>query len=61
MGALPKPFFMAHLLDNPVWNTLTSDNQHLAHGTAGVRHFAPDVSPFVGLQNNTPQSLSLSL
>ena len=39
---------MAHVLDNPAWNALISGNRALAHGTAEVKHFAADVSPFVG-------------
>ncbi len=39
---------MAHVLDNPVWNALISGNKPLAHGSAQVKLFAADVSPFVG-------------
>ncbi|WP_460608831.1 GNAT family N-acetyltransferase [Hymenobacter terrigena] len=41
---------MAHILDNPVWNALISGNESLANGTAQVKYFAADVSPFVGFE-----------
>ena len=47
---------MAHILDNPVWNALISGNEPLAHGTAQVKYFAEDVSPFVGFEAFTPQA-----
>lgn len=50
--------FMAHVLDNPVWNALISGNGNLAEGIAGVKWFASDVSPFVGFEIFTPESFS---
>ncbi|MBH8558433.1 GNAT family N-acetyltransferase [Hymenobacter negativus] len=47
----------AHVLDNPVWNALISGNAPLAHGTAQVKYFAEDVSPFAGFETCTPQAL----
>ncbi|MGY3088717.1 ribosomal protein S18 acetylase RimI-like enzyme [Hymenobacter sp. UYAg731] len=47
---------MAHILDNPVWNALISGNEPLANGTAQVKYFAEDVSPFVGFETFTPQA-----
>jgi predicted GNAT family acetyltransferase len=39
---------MEHLLDNPVYNALTSGDEHLAQGIGMVRYFDPSVSPFAG-------------
>lgn len=41
---------MANLLDNPAWDALISGSWHLARGTARVKLFATDVSPFVGFE-----------
>lgn len=50
---------MKHVLDNPAWSALISGNKHLANGTDIVKYFAPEVSPFVALQENTQQNLAL--
>lgn len=50
---------MAHLLDNPVWNALISGNSALAQGSASVKYFAEDVSPFVGFEAFTPEAFGL--
>lgn len=42
-----------HILDNPAWHALNSGNRSLAHGHGAVRYFWTDVSPFVGLKDNT--------
>ncbi|OCX53779.1 hypothetical protein BEL04_05700 [Mucilaginibacter sp. PPCGB 2223] len=41
---------MPHLLDNPVFNGLSSGNSHLANGTDEVRFFDKAISPLIGLQ-----------
>lgn len=41
---------MDNVLDNPVWNAMTSSNKHLASGTEWVKIFPEDVSPFAGLK-----------
>jgi ribosomal protein S18 acetylase RimI-like enzyme len=40
---------MAHILDNPVWNALTSHNHHLGTITDQYAYFDPAVSPFMAL------------
>lgn len=40
---------MTHLLDNPVWNALTSGNKNLAGGDDNVGYYPKEVSPFVGV------------
>lgn len=50
---------MEHPLDNPVWNALISGNSHLSHGNDVVKYFSKDVSPFVGLRENTEENLNL--
>ena len=39
---------MYHLLDNPVFNALSSGDSHLAFGTNDVKFFEKEVSPFAG-------------
>src|ERR1700748_622738 len=46
---------MQHPLDNPAYNALTSNNQHLSHGNEQAKHFADDVAPFVGLKDNSAE------
>ncbi len=41
---------MKHLLDNPVWEALSTEDARLNRGTDVVRYFAEDVSPFVGMR-----------
>lgn len=47
---------MYHVLDNPVWNALTSGNQNLAEGNERIKYFDPQVSPFLGFKDNTEAS-----
>lgn len=39
---------MNHVLNNPVWEALTSGDSALSHGTATVKYFDEAVSPFAG-------------
>jgi len=48
---------MEHILDNPAWNALISGNENLHHGNDRIRYFDRDVSPFVGLKENTKENL----
>src|ERR1700760_2884673 len=43
---------MAHLLDNLVWNALTTGNKNLSEGNDEVRMFQDHIGPFVGLRVN---------
>ncbi|RFZ81361.1 GNAT family N-acetyltransferase [Mucilaginibacter terrenus] len=47
---------MAHVLDNPTWNALISNNRHLGGGNDHVKYFDADVSPFVALRENTEEN-----
>lgn len=42
---------MKYLLDNPVWEALSTEDARLNCGTAVVRYFADEVSPFVGMRH----------
>ena len=48
-----------HVLDNPAWNALTTGNSNLAAGNGPVLIFPADVSPFVGLEEATPDNFKL--
>jgi ribosomal protein S18 acetylase RimI-like enzyme len=50
---------MEHVLDNPGWNALSSGNKNLAHGNDEVKHFAPDISPFVGMRDNSDEQFQM--
>ncbi|MGF2414019.1 MAG: GNAT family N-acetyltransferase [Ferruginibacter sp.] len=43
---------MKHVLHNPVFNALSSGDQHLSFGTDTVKNFDEAVSPFVGFEEN---------
>jgi predicted GNAT family acetyltransferase len=42
---------LKYLLDNPVWEALSTEDARLNCGTAVVRYFADEVSPFVGMRH----------
>jgi predicted GNAT family acetyltransferase len=50
---------MNHVLDNPAWNALISGNKNLSNGTESVKYFSKDVSPFIGLKENSIENLQL--
>lgn len=43
---------MKHLLNNPVYHALLSGDRHLSFGTAAVKYFAEEVSPFAGFEEH---------
>lgn len=43
---------MQHLLDNPVFNSLNLNDQHLGSGTLNVKLFDQEVSPFAGINDD---------
>jgi ribosomal protein S18 acetylase RimI-like enzyme len=46
---------MKHVLDNPVWNALISTDKSMGLGDDKAKYFPPDVSPFAGTEENTPE------
>ncbi|MES2809050.1 MAG: GNAT family N-acetyltransferase [Bacteroidota bacterium] len=50
---------MEHVLDNPAFNALSTGNAKLANGTAQVKYFHKEVSPFIGFDENTDQHFQL--
>lgn len=38
-------------LENPVWEALSSKQQHFNQGTATVKYFSEDISPFIGMKD----------
>ncbi|EFG2885735.1 GNAT family N-acetyltransferase [Escherichia coli] len=48
----------SQLLDNPAWAALTGLQVGLGEGGALARRFLPEVSPFAGVGNFEPESLS---
>lgn len=50
---------MKHVLDNPVWSALNSNNKSFANGNDIAKYFDPTVSPFVCIQDNTPANLEI--
>lgn len=51
MGLDQKINNMISSLDNPVWEALSTKQQHFNQGTTSVKFFPEDVSPFIGLKN----------
>lgn len=49
---------LKHLLDNPVWEALGTEDARLNCGTDAVKYFADDVSPFVGMRHWDDQDLA---
>jgi ribosomal protein S18 acetylase RimI-like enzyme len=45
-----------HILDNPVFNALSTGNKQLANGTENIKYFAKEVSPFIGFKELLPDS-----
>lgn len=50
---------MDHVLDNPAWNALISNHQHLAQGNSVVKYYPKEVSPFFGLAENTDENFRI--
>lgn len=48
---------MTHVLDNPIWNGLTSGNKTLACGSGQARYLKRDVGIFAGLKTNSEPDL----
>jgi ribosomal protein S18 acetylase RimI-like enzyme len=42
-----------HVLDNPIWNALISGNKAFSEGVDTVKLFPRDISPLIGLEENT--------
>lgn len=51
MGLDQKINNMIRSLDNPVWEALSGKQQHFNQGTATVKFFPEEVSPFIGMKN----------
>jgi predicted GNAT family acetyltransferase len=47
-----------HVLDNPVWNALTSAHRSMAQSHGLAARYARDVSPLAGLHEPTPQAFA---
>jgi GNAT superfamily N-acetyltransferase len=44
---------MQHLLDNPIYNALTTAHRPISLGNENVRYYLPSVASFAGLKNNS--------
>lgn len=47
----------SHVLDNPIWNALTTSNQHIASGNKNLKYLKRDVGIFAALRNNQEKEL----
>lgn len=45
-----------HILDNPMWSSLTTSHAGLAEGSGPVRRFPPDIGPMAGTVDDSPES-----
>jgi ribosomal protein S18 acetylase RimI-like enzyme len=50
---------MQHILNNPAWNALNTNNSNLANGNNEVKYFAREVSPFFGLRENSEANFQI--
>ncbi|MDJ1471469.1 GNAT family N-acetyltransferase [Xanthocytophaga flava] len=48
---------MTHILDNPIWNALTTHNHNISTGNDNVRYFDREIAAFAGLKNNRETDL----
>lgn len=48
----------AHVLDRPVWSSLSSRHAAFSVGGDRARRFAPDIGPLAGARDDEPESLS---
>ncbi|GAA4315571.1 GNAT family N-acetyltransferase [Mucilaginibacter gynuensis] len=48
---------MEYVLNNPAWYALGTGNQHLGSGNDVAKYFDREVSPFVGLRDNSVENL----
>ena len=48
---------MPHILDNPIWNALTTGNKKFANGSKTVKYIKRDVGFFGAMQRNSQKAL----
>lgn len=48
-----------HILDNPVWEALSTEDKRFNRGTNALGFFPDDVSPFVGMKHWDDQDLAM--
>jgi ribosomal protein S18 acetylase RimI-like enzyme len=46
-----------HVLDNPIWNALTTGNKQFAYGNEQAKYIKRDVGLFAGLKTNSERNL----
>jgi len=46
---------MQHSLDNPAFNALISNHQHLSNCNEQAKHYPDNVAPFIGLKDNSAE------
>lgn len=44
------------VLDNPIWNALTTAHAHLAEGDDHARRYPVDIGPLTGMKDQSPQA-----
>jgi predicted GNAT family acetyltransferase len=49
---------MTHILDNMIWNSITTGNRDLAVVDGDVGFYRPDIAPFAGLKELSPENLT---
>jgi ribosomal protein S18 acetylase RimI-like enzyme len=48
---------LTDLLDRPIWHALIGRQSEFALGNGAARRFRPDVSPFIAVRDDSPESL----
>ena len=45
-----------HLLDNPIWNSLTTHHARFSQGGELARRFDPEIGPLAGIRDQSPEA-----
>ena len=48
---------MLHVLDNMIWNAITSGNKNIAVVDGDIGYYRPDIAPFAGMKEFTEENL----
>ncbi len=48
---------MSHLLDNMIWNAITTGNRNISLVDGAVGHYQPDIAPFAGMKETSKANL----
>jgi ribosomal protein S18 acetylase RimI-like enzyme len=56
MSASPEHLPAPHVLDNPIWQSLSTSHQSFAEGNTLAKRYVPDVAPLAGIDRQSPDT-----